>query len=313
MVSPAIALLYPTLLASLAANPNRTLFADERGTLYIIDTTEPDSMQIELQNIKDNVLKTTLQLYTRNNPQVGQPLNVGDKESVKKSFWNPAHPTCFVIHGWRGDTEAGSACASIRDAYLSIGDYNVILVDWRKAAESPLYWEAVQSVPLVAERVTKLIDFLQSEANLNPSNTKIIGHSLGGHLAGIAARFAKSKIAEIIALDPAKPLFTSKGPGERVDKTDGNKVHVIHTSTLGLEESLGDADFYPNGGKDQPGCGFSGLGCSHSRSHKYYAESIRNPRGFRAGKVFMGGPTLDPNAHGTYVLQTAKQPPFALG
>jgi len=53
-------------------------------------------------------------------------------------------------------------------------------------------------------------------------------------------------------------LYDSKGPGKRVDKSDADLVHVIHTSILGLEKSIGDADFYPNGGKKQPGCGLIG-------------------------------------------------------
>lgn len=120
------------------------------------------------------------------------------------------------------------------------------------------------------------------------------------------------------ALDPAKPAFTSKGPGERVDKTDANTVQVIHTSSIGLDEPIGDADFYPNGGITQPGCSrigkygsmpksislvgslvntlnsFSVPACSHSRAYEYYTESITNPTGFRAGEVFMGGPKFDP-------------------
>lgn len=50
----------------------------------------------------------------------------------------------------------------------------------------------------MAQRVTQLIDFLEREAGLDPSKTKIVGHSLGGHIAGLAARNAKGKIAEAI-------------------------------------------------------------------------------------------------------------------
>jgi len=53
-------------------------------------------------------------------------------------------------------------------------------------------------------------------------------------------------------------LFASKGPGERIDRSDAARVQVIHTSILGLEEPIGNADFYPNGGKSQPGCGIIG-------------------------------------------------------
>lgn len=83
-------------------------------------------------------------------------------------------------------------------AYLNVSDYNVILVDWSQAAGNFLYWQVVQSVPLVAHRVTELIDFLESKAGLDPLKTKVVGHSLGGHVVGLAARNAKSKIAEAI-------------------------------------------------------------------------------------------------------------------
>ncbi|XP_012539038.2 lipase member H isoform X2 [Monomorium pharaonis] len=311
MVSPSIAVLYPTLIASLASNPNYTLFADERKRPYIIDISEPHVLtQADFQ---ETTKKINFLLHTRNNRKVGQRLFIDDKDSVKKSFWNPAHPTRIVTHGWRGDIEVGSSCALIRDAYLNTTDFNVILVDWSETAGNILYWSVVRSVPQIAQHVTQLIDFLEREAGLNPSTTKVIGHSLGGHVAGLAARNAKSEIAEVIALDPARPLFEGKKPGERIDKSDAIRVQIIHTSTLGLVDPLGDADFYPNGGKDQPGCGWIAFACAHSRSYEYYAESILNPTGFRAGEVFMGGPSLDPNACGEYVLKTATKAPFALG
>ncbi|XP_077277089.1 pancreatic triacylglycerol lipase-like isoform X1 [Temnothorax americanus] len=312
MGSPAIAILYPTLLASLASNPNYTLFADDRGMSHIIDTSESVLTQSDIEELSEAALKTTFLLYTRNR-HAGHPIVINDKDSVRKSSWNPTHPTRIVTHGWRGDINPGSACALIRNAYLNVGDYNVILVDWSKAAGNIWYWKVTQSVPLVAQRVTELIDFLESEAGLDPSKTRVVGHSLGGHVAGLAARNTRGEIAEAIALDPARPWFESKKPGERVDKSDAARVHVIHTSTLGLAESIGDADFYPNGGKNQPGCNVIALACAHSRSYEYYAESILNPTGFRAGNVFMGGPSLDPNARGEYILETAKEPPFALG
>lgn len=86
----------------------------------------------------------------------------------------------------------------ISSAYLSDGDYNVILVDWSNVAGNPWYWAVVKSVPLVAARVTQLINFLQSKANLDPSKTRVVGHSLGAHIAGFAARNAKGKIAEVM-------------------------------------------------------------------------------------------------------------------
>jgi len=73
----------------------------------------------------------------------------------------------------------------------------------------------------------------------------------------------------VSGLDPAKPLYESNGPDERIADGDAKFVDVIHTNsdTLGLHAALGDIDFYPNGGKSQPRCASdtSTEYCSRSR------------------------------------------------
>lgn len=57
-------------------------------------------------------------------------------------------------------------------------------------------------------------------------------------------------------LDPAGPGYTDVPEKYRLDKGDAKLVDVIHTfmKVLSLAEPLGHVDFYPNGGKFQPGC-----------------------------------------------------------
>ena len=66
-----------------------------------------------------------------------------------------------------------------------------------------------------------------------------------------------------LALDPANFFFDHSMTleNQRVSKSDATLVDVIHTNrgtlaegALGLTDALGHADFYPNGGKYQPGC-----------------------------------------------------------
>lgn len=68
--------------------------------------------------MKITVSNTRL-IFLRKNRQVGQPLIINYENSVKKSNWNPAHPTRIVTHGWQGDTKTGSNCALIRDGRIT--------------------------------------------------------------------------------------------------------------------------------------------------------------------------------------------------
>lgn len=61
----------------------------------------------------------------------------------------------------------------------------------------------------------------------------------------------------LLGLDPAKPMYENNEPEDRLNVTDAIFVDVIHTNgdKNGILKSLGDIDFFPNGGKQQPNCG----------------------------------------------------------
>lgn len=108
-------------------------------------------------------------------------------------------------------------------------------------------------------------------------------------------------------------------------------MQVIHTNAngLGLAEPLGHADFYPNGGSEQPGCRtldlFSNGVCSHARSIYLLAESINSKVAFQgikcedgenvskcSGRVAtMGGRSNNINEVGVFYLKTRNASPFA--
>lgn len=92
---------------------------------------------------------------------------------------------------------------------------------------------------------------------MNPEDLIIIGHSLGAHAAGAAGRKVKfGRVAMIVGLDPALPCYSKHYRDQRLKTSDADCVKVIHTNSgvLGIEEPMGHIDFYPNFGKDQPGC-----------------------------------------------------------
>lgn len=97
---------------------------------------------------------------------------------------------------------------------------------------------------------------------------------------------------------------------------------------FGMLNPCAQADFFPNGGSEQPGCA-GALICPHLRSYEYFAESINNDR-FRAikcasfseiasydcndqgGVYYMGGEPPNSGKSGIFYLNTAGGPPYAL-
>ncbi|XP_015516952.1 pancreatic triacylglycerol lipase [Neodiprion lecontei] len=301
-------------------------FPDGDGVPHLIDLQErvEDVDAIFARNV-DTI---TFNLYTRNNPASAQILTLNSIATVTSSNFLSSRPTRIVTHGWRS-SEFSDACVVVRDAYLAAGDYNVIVVDWSSIA-SENYLTAASSVRNVAGQISSFLNFLNENAGLQFGETNIVGHSLGGHIAGIAAQGASGNIQAVIALDPALPGFDNAGAGSGVHPSDADHVQVIHTNAglLGLSRAAGDSDFYPNGGTTQPGCGLDLVGsCAHSRAYYFFAESIVNPTGFpatatRSGSleafttkstVYMGGEFLSTHASGSYTLTTGSSAPFALG
>ena len=58
-------------------------------------------------------------------------------------------------------------------------------------------------------------------------------------------------------LDPAGPLFR-RNTAAGLTRGSGDFVDAIHTDgqVFGMMTPIGHVDFYPNGGKTQPGCKF---------------------------------------------------------
>lgn len=96
-----------------------------------------------------------------------------------------------------------------------------------------------------------------SNNEMNYSRVSLVGHSLGAHIAGIAAKnVRRGRINTIIGLDPAGPLFNMNSPTTRLAVTDADYVECVQTDNrnFGIGEPLGHVDFFPNGGSNQPGC-----------------------------------------------------------
>lgn len=282
----------------------------------------------------------SLHFYTRQNRKVANVFRHKTLNQIHASHFNASHATCIIVHGWQNNAES-KVNKNIRDSYLEIGDFNVITVDWGEGANSNYIYSAYR-VKKVGKFIAKTIDDLVELKYINLKKLTIIGHSLGAHIAGNAGRNVNGFINKIVALDPAGPLFSFPLSSYRLDASDARYVEVIHTNggLLGILEPLGDADFYPNGGMRQPGCGKDIAGvCSHERAHIYFAEALQSKQGFWSSKcesmekvkddvcdsssissnntsLFQMAAEFNKNnkmPEGLFFLLTGRKAPFALG
>ncbi|XP_037558040.2 phospholipase A1-like [Dermacentor silvarum] len=247
-----------------------------------------------------------------------------------------------IVHGFLSSAKT-EWMQDMKDEILDKENASVVLVDWSKGCGSVLgYSTAAANTRIVARSLALLVKTLADAGSVGPERIHYIGHSLGAQTGGFFGKDVKQLtgrlVGRITGLDPAGPLFESRGI--HLTKDDAAFVDVLHTSIgsgwtdvvqgrLGMRASCGHVDFYPNGGKEQPGC-WRFSSCSHSKATEFYAESVRkcdfptrsceNYKDFVAGKCapscedgrtcgHMGHPAGMPLAGDHYTKTTKHQCP----
>ncbi|XP_045454317.1 lipase member I-like [Melitaea cinxia] len=104
----------------------------------------------------------------------------------------------------------------------------------------------------------------------------MVGFDLGAHIVGMVGRSLDQKVARITGLSPARQGWDSRSG--RLNNGDARYVEVIHTDSNGalghgVNEAIGQVDFFVNGGSRQPGC-FLNNRCNHEYAWKIFALSI---------------------------------------
>ncbi|ODN05025.1 Hepatic triacylglycerol lipase [Orchesella cincta] len=333
-----LTLLFSGALAYPAASPNFTSpsgneifwFPNDKGEL-VPAFLKGGPPQASLNAIEDDV-----EFWLYKNGATPGVLIRPDCSDCLGNFVSGA-PLVVISHGFSGD-HTGFGDPYRRAISGLPGSTNVVFINWGKLAGAPWYETAANNVEPVGLYTARLLNFLIARGLTSVNLIHFIGHSLGSHVANFAGRgLTGGKMARITALDPALPLFGERGDDRRIDPSDASHVVVLHTAMgtlldggLAFTEPRGHVDFYPNSGKNQPGCGVDAFGaCSHGRANDFFVESITNTRAFSACKCnnwdeyssgrclcldqeYMGWGTPS-SARDLYYLRTNANPPYGQG
>jgi len=235
--------------------------------------TLPTAVDVQLEEeitpSFDAVQDVVFILHTRNYP-TGQIVNIDDMSTVRSSYFSSSRRTKVLIHGMFGD-RYNPTNTLIYPAYLQAGDFNVFVVDWGLGASTDVIVNGIAAGVAIA----RFLDNLNNDGLLNFNDLTLVGHSMGAHVAGFAAKNVSGRINTIIGLDAAN-IGNINDPTTRLDSSDAEYVELIQTEILFIAMSVpvGHANFYPNGGMNQPACG-GDFECNHMKAIDYFAESLR--------------------------------------
>ncbi|KAL3267077.1 hypothetical protein HHI36_011217 [Cryptolaemus montrouzieri] len=218
----------------------------------------------------------------------------------------------FLMHGWLDSRESGWYTTLTNSILEKYPTWNVIQVDWSTAASSLNYYIAAGNVMFVGQNVGTFIN--------NIFNTAIILQLTKFYLLAIR-------------LDPAFPPWNFNPCDLRLCESDAQYLTVIHTDvgTNGIIIPIGNADFYPNDGTNQPGCElYPSIShtCNHMRAISLFIEGIQYPDHFTSTKcanyeTYITNPSLCDGltvhmadlfteVEGIFYLRTNAQPPYSI-
>lgn len=94
--------------------------------------------------------------------------------------------TVLYLHGYLEDPDVESIHV-IAEAYLERDDTNLIVLDWGELADGNYIFDAVVNAKQLAPELAKVL-LEMFDHGLDIEKFHIVGHSLGGQMAGIIGR-----------------------------------------------------------------------------------------------------------------------------
>ncbi|KAG5343493.1 PA1 Phospholipase, partial [Acromyrmex charruanus] len=231
------------------------------------------------------VTSVSMVLFTSNIPQ-------GKFIEVNKScdFFDSSKSVFFITHGFLAHSYWPNF--DKLTSLLLKKDCTIFVLDWSNAAcyNDPViinllaYPFAVRNTREVGDYLASYVKSVINVCNVPLKKITLIGHSLGAHISGFAAKnLQKSnygKIPLLIGTDPAGPSFLFNDCKDRFCKTDANRVVALHSSFLGIQKSIAHLNLWFNNGISQPALkifvlgSFFQLNCSHNIAVEYLAHTL---------------------------------------
>ncbi|GFR11630.1 pancreatic triacylglycerol lipase, partial [Trichonephila clavata] len=285
-----IAILCLLLLERFLASDMDSITDPVLNGLKVLEQTALRYSGIPNELLKSQRSLSRFYLFTPERSSDGVKLYVEDPRTFR--FFNPRLETKIIIHGFLDKVKIADWMHHMKDEFLLLDDFNVIIVDWSFGNFIP-YSKAAANTERVGEEISLLVLLLRDKYGARPKKFHLIGHSLGSHVAGYVGERVKG-LKRITGLDPATYLFSTASPRAKLDRSDAEFVDVLHTDGggIGMLEPVGHVDFYPNGGQIQPGCttsnslkallekgvveGVRNVICSHMRAPHFFTGTINS-------------------------------------
>lgn len=190
-------------------------------------------------------------LSSRNQPNRVQ-VYIGKQFGLEWTDFKIERKTIIIVHGFLSHSNE-KWISEMEKAFLKWNDVNVIVVDWSAGGNTWNYYKAAINTRTVGYQISRFLEHITNATTVASDwgTIHLIGHSLGAHICGFAAKEFKKKqsnwiIHRITGLDPAQPCFRNTDSSIHLDKTDAPFVDIIHTNGklhsslgLGLPEPIG--------------------------------------------------------------------------
>lgn len=187
---------------------------------------------------------------------------INDFASLNQVYHNDSKKSVIYIHSWLENFASEGPQKVLSSFFTRKDEFNVGFVDWSAYSMNIAALSVIPQLLDVAKSSKEMIQQM-IEGGMDGSKLQLVGFGLGAIIAGDIGRELQKdglKLTQITGLDVATIVgmtsMTLEGECQ-LRRTDADFVQIIHTNAgeMGESAACGHADFWPNGGFNQTGCG----------------------------------------------------------